>query len=79
MSTIESHPGTPGYLTTRDLERMFGRSRMTIFNWRRYLELPCHEFVFDDRTSIRFKLEEVQDWADRNGKIIVRILNLKRA
>ncbi len=77
---LEAHPGgLNGYLTTRDLERMFDRSRMTIFNWRRYLNLPYHRFEFDDRTFIRFKLEEVQEWADRNGKYVVRTLNLKRA
>lgn len=67
------------YLTTKDLERMFDRSRMTIFNWRRYLDLPYYEFVFDDRTLIRFKLEEVQAWADEKGKYIVRTSQLKGA
>ena len=77
--TVEAHPGMSGYLTTKDLERMFDRSRMTIFNWRRYLNLPYHEFVFDDRTFVRFKLEEVQAWADDHGKYIVRSSQLKRA
>ena len=81
MTSISSHPsiGPPGYLTTRDLERMFGRSRMTIYNWRKHLGLPYHVFEFDERISIRFKLEEVQEWSERNEKLIVRVLHRKMA
>lgn len=54
-------------LTTADLMQMFGRTELTILNWRKagmpYINIPGTK-----RATIRFDRKSVMEWTQRNGK-----------
>ncbi|KKK77652.1 hypothetical protein LCGC14_2851410 [marine sediment metagenome] len=70
-------------LTTNDLRRIFGVSAMTILSWRRQKKLPTIVIKGDRRNTIRFRPDEIQQWAEENGKKIVvpikEAINLRSA
>ncbi len=56
------------FVTSGFLARLFGRTPLTIKNWRRYKDLPYVLIPGDASPTIRFRLEEVIEWADALGK-----------
>lgn len=54
--------------TTRDLERGFRKSAMTIHLWRRRLALPVIVIPGRERPAIRYSPRDVLAWAKAHGK-----------
>lgn len=57
-----------GLLTIRDLERILGRTELTIQHYRRSEGLPCIVIPGDARPTVRFRRSEVLAWARERGK-----------
>ncbi len=55
-------------LTTKDLQRLFRVTYMTIFNWRRRNGLPFAKQLWNTRYMIRFDPRAVRKWAAENDK-----------
>ena len=56
-------------LTTAELAEHFQVTTMTIFNWRRYHNLPCITLRSDAKPSVRYDLQDVKRWA-RDVKMV---------
>jgi len=63
-STTLSHD----LLTTGDLCKLFNRGEMTIYLWRRKLNLPFVQVGGGTRPLIRFKKRDIIKWAKQNKK-----------
>lgn len=59
-------------LTTQDLVEMFGRTELTISNWREQFGLPYVVIPGNERDAIRFRENKVRKWAERQGVPIVK-------
>lgn len=55
-------------LTTKDLQRLFGVTYMTVYNWRRRHGLPCSQELNGRRYTVRFHPDDVRTWAEENDK-----------
>lgn len=65
-------------LTINDVCHMFDVGQMTIWTWRRELNLPEIEIPGNKRSNIRFEKPAVIKWAKENDKPIVNdILTIK--
>lgn len=77
INTQTKAPGKPAgpadlpILNTKDMERCFGVTFMTIWNWRLYSNppIPCH--ILESATKrkpVRFVASEILAWAKRTGR-----------
>ena len=64
-------------LTIDDMCKVFARSPMTIFNWRRQLGMPSMSIPSRKQSCVRFYAEEVEQWAKEHNKVIVNPSILK--
>ncbi len=55
-------------LTTEDLVRRFGRSKITVNNYRKVRGLPYVRLPGRARDSIRYRTGRVVKWARKHGK-----------
>jgi hypothetical protein len=65
------------YLTVQDLVQMFGRTGMTVHNWRKHRGLPTVVIPGHARSTLRFRLHDVMAWARDNDIRIARMPALK--
>lgn len=61
------------YLTTAEVCDMFGITLMTCYNWRKNLGLPHYILSGENRSPIRYKLDEVMEWAKEHDKEILEV------
>jgi excisionase family DNA binding protein len=55
-----------GYLTVQEVAKHFGVEPTTIYDWRKTLGLPGYRFSKGKRGgTVKFKLSEVQHWAEQ--------------
>lgn len=71
MSALQSPPNVTTlhqFVTRQDLAKLFKKTILTVDNWRDRHRLPsvCIPGVL--RPSVRFVLDDVVGWADKNGK-----------
>ncbi|KKN90009.1 hypothetical protein LCGC14_0231210 [marine sediment metagenome] len=62
-------------LTIKDVCTLFGKGHMTIWKWRKKLDMPTIIIPGDARHSVRFEKQQLVKWAKEKGKKIV--YNLK--
>lgn len=60
-------------LTTSDVCHMFNRSEMTIWLWRKNLNMPYIVIPGTERQTIRYDKDEVTTWAKKQGKEITKL------
>lgn len=69
MTTTQAPPGAEvldGLLTTSDVCRVFGRSYQTVRKWRVRRSMPYVVVPGTGRDTIRYRREDVDEWARKN-------------
>lgn len=61
-------------LTNTILEKMFGVSEITLYNWRKLDDdpIPYCVLAYSPRPTIRYLEKKVLRWAERNQKVVRR-------
>lgn len=65
-----------GFVTEGYLRKLFKRGGLTINLWRRDKALPFVRIPGDGRDAIRYRLDEVKQWAKENDKRVYAVLEV---